>query len=40
MYWLPGVVSQSVILRDTVDLEMAGGLEGHVQVNLSPEPLS
>jgi hypothetical protein len=30
--WLPGVVSQSVILWDMADIEMTTGLNGHTQI--------
>ena len=32
--WLPGLVSQSVVLWDLVGLEMVIGLKGHVELKL------
>jgi len=32
--WLPGLVSQSVLLWDVVGLEMVTGLKGHVELRL------
>jgi len=37
--WLPGLVSQSVILWDMVGLEMVLGPKRHLSLSLSLEPL-
>ncbi len=35
--WLPGVVSQSVILWDSVSLEIVAGVKGHTGFRLLPQ---
>ncbi len=37
--WLPGLVSQSVVLWDAVGLEMVLGPKRHLSLSLSLEPL-
>ncbi|MCK4511622.1 hypothetical protein KAW64_07785 [bacterium] len=34
MNWLPGAVSQSVLLWDVIELEMVTGLKGHMRLSL------
>jgi len=37
--WLPGLLSQSVVLWDVVGLEMVLGPKRHLSLSLSLEPL-
>jgi len=37
--WLPGLVTQSVLLWDVVGLEMVQGPKRHLSLSLSLEPL-